>query len=656
MERSEHRMGARVAAILCAILWCNVVDAIAATDPIEPARVAIRVKQFDRAAKLLQPLVAAGNSDAQFLLGCLYRVGLGVPTRQDEARRLFAAAAASNHAAAAYSLATSLANEDPRDPGQARMWMKRAADAGHALANATLSRGSLPLEFLPQKDLTEAGARRAALWLAVQQNEPQLVMLLADAESIRRTDEFGRGLVSLAAYSGAADVVPVLLRMSARADQADAFGVTPLMLASHRGDITIVKALMQARAPLDRVDRVGNSALMYAAASSHTKVVAQLLDAGAPLTTLNAQGWSALDWAVHANAASAADLLRARGLSTKRTVDMMAGSPAIPLRRASANDLYRGQSDLYVAASRSSPQLLQAVLTHEGDTERDHVLPAAVIFPLVVTGSPATWDAALAAGIDQSSVPPDAWHWLARHGDSAILKKLLAHGEQAALGSGKILLAAIRARRVDSATALLDAGADVNELDDEGRTPLMLAAASGQTDIAGALLRHLSQTNVADKLGRTALWYAAAAGNAQMTDSLIGDAAAVEQADASGATPLLCAAARGHTNVVASLLRVGARVDAKTKNGSSALMLASRGGHTAVIGQLLAAGIGIDVQNRYGETALMVATRAGQAAIVQQLLDAGASEKLRNSDRATALDIANALEFANIQALLQRSQ
>lgn len=647
-------MGARVAAILCAILWGNVVAAGLAADSTEPARAAIRVKHFDRAAKLLQPLAVGGNSNAQFLLGCLYRVGLGVPTRPDEARRLFAAAADSNHAAAAYSLATSLANEDPRDPDQARLWLKRAADAGHTLASAALSRGALPLEFLPQKDLTEADARRAALWLAVQQNEPHLVTLLADAESIQRTDEFGRGLVALAAYSGAADIVPVLLKMGGRTDQADAFGVTPLMLASHRGDTTIVTALLQARAPLDSVDRVGNSALMYAAAFSRTTVVAQLLDAGAPVTTLNAQGWSALDWAVHADSVSAADLLRARGLSTKRAVGMIAGSPAIPLLRAGVDDLYSGQSDMQVAASRSSPQLLQAVLNHEREANRVGGVPAAAVFPLAVTGSSATLEAAFAAGIAGASVSSDALRWLAMRGDPAMLKALLARREQAVPDSGKILVSAVRAKRLESAMVLVDAGVDVNAVDEAGRTPLMLAAASGWTDTVRELLRRSAQPNIVDSMGRAALWYAAAAGNAQVVEALLAHKASADRADESGATPLLIAAANGHAAVVALLLRGGVKVDAVTKNGSTALILAAKTGHEPVIAQLIDAKIRIDVQNRYGDTALIVAARAGQAAVVRQLLAAGASERLRNADRATALDVANALEFANIQALLQR--
>lgn len=655
MGRPEAATGLGVVGVLCTMLWCPVADAGAAAEPTEPARAAIRVKDFRRAAEALRLLADSGNSHAQFLLGSLYRVGLGVPVQQAEARKLFAAAADRKHVAAAYSMAMLLATEEPRDEEQARIWLKRAADGGHSLARAALSRGSLPLEFLPQKDLTEAGARRAALWLAVQQNDPQLVTLLADEDSIRRTDEFGRNILAIAAQSGAAEVVPALLARGARADQADSFGMTPLMLAARRADTTIIAALLQAHAPLDSADRAGNSALMYAAAAAHETVVAQLLDAGASVSALNVQGWSALDWAVYADAGSAADLLRARGLSTKRAVDAVAGSPAIPLLRASGvTDLYSGQSDLQVAASRSSPELLQAVLRHEREANRAGAVPAAAVFPLVTTGSHATMKVALTAGIGKAAVSPDALRWLAMRGDAAILTMLLAHREQPPSDRGSILAAAVRAHRVENVRVLLDADADVNAMDEEGRTPLMLAAGSGQSAVVSELLRHLAQPNLVDKVGRTALWYAAAAGDANAVDALLAAKAGAERADVSGATPLIVAAANGHAAAAASLLSVGARVDATTKSGSTALMLAAKAGHTAVIGQLLAANIRIDAQNRYGDTALIVAARAGQAAVVRQLLAAGASDKLRNADRATALDVASALELGNIQVLLQR--
>lgn len=649
--------GVRVLLVLaCAILWFDAAAAGVAADPVEPARAAIRVKDFRQAAELLRARANGGDARAQYLLGSLYRAGLGVAAQQAEARKLFAAAAQRGHAAAAYSLAMSLANDEPRDPEQARTWMKRAADGGHDLAKAALTRGSLPLQFLPQKDLTEASARRAALWLAIQQNESQLVTLLADAGTIDGTDEFGRGVLALAAQSGAAQVVPTLLQDGASADTADSFGVTPLMLAAAAGNTAIVDALLRAHVPLDAVDRVGNSALMYAAAAPSDAVVAQLLDAGAPTAALNAQGWSALDWAVYADAKDAAQRLRARGLTTRRIAGIVADSAAVPLRRAGgAADLYRHQSDLQVAAGRSSPQLLQAVLRAERAANRAGTLPAAAMFPLVVTGSVAAVESALAAGVDEAGAPEDVLRWLSVRGDAKVLTTLLARGDAAGLDRASLLASAVRAHRIDNVKALLAADTDVNGPDERGRTPLMLAAASGQPDVVIELLRQLAQANLADKHGRTALWYAAAAGNANAVDALLAAKASAEAADSAGATPLIVAAANGHDLVVASLLKAGARADTTTASGSTALMLAATGGHTVVIGQLLGAKARVDAQNRYGDTALIAATRAGRAAIVRQLLAAGASGNLRNADRATALDVASALALDDLRTLLERS-
>lgn len=655
-ERKHARLAAFAFGGLIALTSVGPAHAQVAADPIEPARAAIRLKNFRQAVDLLRPLADKGDPQAQHLLGSLYRIGLGAPADAAKARALLLAAAQRNHAAAAYSLALLLAQSNPPQPQEARNWLQRAAAAGHVLAAAALERGSLPLQFLPGKDLTEVGARRAALWLAAQQNDVQLVTVLLDADSVKLTDEFGRGLLSAAAQGGARDVVVLLLQRGARPDQSDSFGVTPLMLAARAGDMTSAEALLKAHAPLDAVDRVGNSALMYAAAGGQQKVVALLLEAGAPFTTLNAQGWSALDWALDARAPSAAALLKSRGLSAKRRVGTIAGNPSVPLRRASGDaDLYRGLPDVQVAASRSSAKLLQAVLQEQGDRGTAATAPDGAVYFAAVTGSTETLQAVLAAGANANPVgQSDPLRWIITRGSSDVLPVLLARRGDTREPGESLLLTAVRAHRLESVRALLNAGAATDVKDEAGRTALMLAAASEQPDVAQELLQRGAQTDQADKSGRTALWYAAAAGDLRTVAALLEAKAEVDTTDEEGLTPLAAAAARGRAPIVQALIKAGARANVKTRNDSTALMLAAQGGHTEVIQQLLAADIKVDGQNRFGDTALIVATRAGQLAAVRELVAAGASGLLRNADRASALDVANALQLKEIEAVLQR--
>jgi ankyrin repeat protein len=61
---------------------------------------------------------------------------------------------------------------------------------------------------------------------------------------------------------------------------------------------------------------------------------------------------------------------------------------------------------------------------------------------------------------------------------------------------------------------LIDHGADVNWVDGEGVTPLILAAFKGHTELAELLLNHGADTTVIDQWNRTALDYALRRGEA----------------------------------------------------------------------------------------------------------------------------------------------
>lgn len=110
--------------------------------------------------------------------------------------------------------------------------------------------------------------------------------------------------------------------------------------------------------------------------------------------------------------------------------------------------------------------------------------------------------------IAESEPPPPIAATL--EGDVATVQSLLDAGTDSNLiyHTNTALTYSARDGHTDIARALIDAGADVNWIDGEGVTPLILAAFKGHVELAELRLAHDADTTVVDQWGRTALDYA----------------------------------------------------------------------------------------------------------------------------------------------------
>ena len=87
----------------------------------------------------------------------------------------------------------------------------------------------------------------------------------------------------------------------------------------------------------------------------------------------------------------------------------------------------------------------------------------------------------------------------ARAGVEANVRLLTASGAHAGRADNKGVTPLMVSPDAATATALLDAGADVNARDDRGRSALHYAAGGGREDVARLLVRHGAAVNAADK-------------------------------------------------------------------------------------------------------------------------------------------------------------
>ena len=115
-----------------------------------------------------------------------------------------------------------------------------------------------------------------------------------------------------------------------------------------------------------------------------------------------------------------------------------------------------------------------------------------------------------AAPEDPAPSAPPALIQATLAGDATAVMSLLAAGTgpDVVYRTNTALTYAARDGHTDIAQALIEAGADVNWIDGEGVTPLILAAFKGHVGIAELLLAHDADITVVDQWGKTALDYA----------------------------------------------------------------------------------------------------------------------------------------------------
>jgi len=211
------------------------------------------------------------------------------------------------------------------------------------------------------------------------------------------------------------------------------------------------------------------------------------------------------------------------------------------------------------------------------------------------------------------------------------------------------LLKAVIEGDVDQIMTMLDSGAMVDFIDQDGETSLMKASASDRSDIVFVLLKAGADVNFRDKHGRTALMAACDQGHEFIVSALLEGGAAVDLKDEEGRTALIMASARGSGPSVMALLAAGATVDAEMDGGGTALMAASLSGDFECVEALLQHRANPGARDQQGLTVLMMAAMNGRADIARALLDAGALVDEEN-DGKTAVD--HALAHGHLQAAL----
>lgn len=190
------------------------------------------------------------------------------------------------------------------------------------------------------------------------------------------------------------------------------------------------------------------------------------------------------------------------------------------------------------------------------------------------------------------------------------------------------IMEAVKAGDVDAMEKFINDGADMETVDENGDTPLIVSAVRGLAEIVQKLLESGADVNATDPQGYTALSLAAFFGQTDVVEILISGGAAVDAPDVDGFTALHTASEEGHLKVVQALLRAGADVNAQTTvGGATPIFLVSAANpttstHFDVLRTLIESGGDISI-NAVGEVTPLhgAAKIRGTESIMQVLID-----------------------------------
>ena len=226
-----------------------------------------------------------------------------------------------------------------------------------------------------------------------------------------------------------------------------------------------------------------------------------------------------------------------------------------------------------------------------------------------------------------------------------------------------------------AALEMIRAGANVNEAQADGATPLHWAVYRVDVELVEQLLKRGAKSDVANRYGASPLAEAVKVANTKLVEMLLNAGANVEAANEDGQTPLMLAARTGVVEVAEALVRHRAGVNAKEQwRGQTALMWAAAQNHADMVQFLIQKGAKVNVRAedndwptqftseprvQYrptgGLTPLLYAARAGCGRCVEALIKGGADPNRPNPDGMTPVMLAiDNLNFDIARYLLEQ--
>ena len=416
-----------------------------------------------------------------------------------------------------------------------------------------------------------------------------------------------------AVRAGDIEGVRALLAQGADPNASASDGSTALLWAAHREDLTTAELLLRAGARAGDANRYGATGLLEAATSGNAPMLALLLDAGADANTAMPEGETPLMRAARAGRADAVTLLLSHGAVVDAR-ETWRGQTALMWATVEGNTeaveaLFAGGADVHARSTGGFTPLLFAVRHNQRNTLRALVEAGADIEDTLPSGMSALALATLNAYYDlgvwllEAGADPNAAEqgWTPLHQLVWARRPNLGYNNPAPIPTGLVSDLAF-------VEALAAHGADLNALETKeprggdgsgapggyrnvlnrvGATPFLLAAKAVDTELMRLLVRLGADPLRPNEDGTTPLMVAAGVG-----------------IWAVGESPGTNEEALAAVNLMLELGDVATTVDA---NGDSALHGAVIRGSEPLVRLLLDLGVDLEAVNKKGWTPLTIA-------------------------------------------------
>ena len=195
-------------------------------------------------------------------------------------------------------------------------------------------------------------------WAAYRDDVESAGLLLKAGADASARNRYGVTPLSLAATNGSAAMIGLLLKAGADANFALPGGETVLMTASRTGKVDALRALLDAGADPSSEEESGQTALMWAAAAGQVEVIEELIARGADPHAKVESGYTPFFFSVREGQIGSADALLAAGIDVNE--------PFTP-KRTSRKAPTAGSGALLLAVSNGHFELAARLLDAGAD-------------------------------------------------------------------------------------------------------------------------------------------------------------------------------------------------------------------------------------------------------------------------------------------------